>query len=284
MKIFADSACDLPKEFFKKNDVTLVPLHVLIDDTEYKDIVDIDSREVYKAIRNGKNPKTSQVSPELFLDLWEELASSGEEGIYISFSSELSGTYDTSVMIKNQVLESNPNLNLITIDSKCASLGYGLLIKEAVRLRNENEDLETIERKIRFMAAHMEHLFTVEDLDYMARGGRVSKTSAFIGGLLNIKPLLHVEDGKLVPIEKHRGRKKVLRRIIELMAERGSQLSEQTIAISHGDDEEIALELKALVEDKFHPKSVEIYLIGSVIGAHAGPGTVSVFFQNKLIE
>ncbi|MFD1929158.1 DegV family protein [Sporosarcina siberiensis] len=284
MKIFADSACDLPKEFFKENEVTLIPLHVLIDDKEYKDIVDIDSREVYKAIREGKNPKTSQVSPELLLELWEELATSGDEGIYISFSSELSGTYDTSVMIKNQVLESNPNLNLITIDSKCASLGYGLLIKEAVRLRNENEDLETIERKIRFMAAHMEHLFTVEDLDYMARGGRVSKTSAFIGGLLNIKPLLHVEDGKLVPIEKHRGRKKVLRRIIELMAERGSQLSEQTIAISHGDDEAIALELKALVEEQFHPKSVEIYLIGSVIGAHAGPGTVSVFFQNKLIE
>lgn len=284
MKIFADSACDLPKEFFKENEVTLIPLHVLIDDKEYKDIVDIDSREVYKAIREGKNPKTSQVSPELLLELWEELATSGDEGIYISFSSELSGTYDTSVMIKNQVLESNPNLNLITIDSKCASLGYGLLIKEAVRLRNENEDIETIERKIRFMAAHMEHLFTVEDLDYMARGGRVSKTSAFIGGLLNIKPLLHVEDGKLVPIEKHRGRKKVLRRIIELMAERGSQLSEQTIAISHGDDEAIALELKALVEEQFHPKSVEIYLIGSVIGAHAGPGTVSVFFQNKLIE
>ncbi|WP_438316277.1 DegV family protein [Sporosarcina sp. FA9] len=284
MRIFADSACDLPKEFFKKNDVTLIPLHVLIDDKEYKDIVDIDSREVYKAIRNGKTPKTSQVSPELFLDLWQELAASGDEGIYIAFSSELSGTYDTSVMIKNQVLESNPNLNLITIDSKCASLGYGLLIKEAVRLRNENEDLETIEKKIRFMAAHMEHLFTVEDLDYMARGGRVSKTSAFIGGLLNIKPLLHVEDGKLVPIEKHRGRKKVLRRITELMAERGSQLSEQTIAISHGDDEAIALELKALVEEQFNPKSVEVYLIGSVIGAHAGPGTVSVFFQSKLIE
>ena len=124
----------------------------------------------------------------------------------------------------------------------------------------------------------MEHLFTVEDLDYMARGGRVSKASAFIGGLLNIKPLLHVEDGKLVPIEKHRGRKKVLRRITDLMAERGDHLSEQTIAISHGDDEGIALELKAAVEELFRPKNIEVYLIGSVIGAHAGPGTVSVFF------
>ena len=284
MRIFADSACDLPKSFFEENDVTFFRYMSLIDDKEYEDIVDIDSREVYKAIRNGKQPKTSQVSPEFFMEKWEELATSGEEGIYIAFSSELSGTHDTAVMIKNQVLESNPDMNLIIIDSKCASLGYGLLVKEAVRLRNEGEDIETIERKIRFMAEHMEHLFTVEDLDYMARGGRVSKASAFIGGLLNIKPLLHVENGKLVPIEKHRGRKKVLRRITDLMAERGDHLSEQTIAISHGDDEAIALELKAAVEEIFRPKNIEIYLIGSVIGAHAGPGTVSVFFLNKLNE
>ena len=284
MRIFADSACDLPKSFFEENDVDLLPLHVLVNDKEYEDIIAIDSKEVYQAIRDGKHPKTSQVSPELFLEKWEELAASGEDGIYIAFSSELSGTHDTSVMIKKQVLESNPNLNLIIIDTKCASLGIGLLVKEAVRLRSENNDLEAIEKKIRFMAEHMEHLFTVDDLDYMARGGRVSKTSAFIGGLLNIKPLLHVENGKLVPIEKHRGRKKVLRRITDLMAERGDQLAEQTIAISHGDDEEIALELKVAVEERFHPKKVEVHVIGSVIGAHAGPGTVSVFFLNKLNE
>ena len=114
---------------------------------------------------------------------WKELASSGEGGIYIAFSSELSGTFDTAIMIKDQVKETNPNMNLIIIDSRCASLGYGLLVKEAVRLRDAGEDdVRTIESKIRYMAAHMEHLFTVQDLDYMARGGRVSKTSAFIGG------------------------------------------------------------------------------------------------------
>lgn len=282
MRIFADSASDLPKSFFDEHDVSLLPLHVLIDGKEYEDIVEIDSREVYKTIRNGGQPKTSQISPEELLDKWTELSKSGEEGIYIAFSSELSGTYNTAVMMRDQVKEENENLNLIIVDSKCASLGYGLLIKEAVRLRNAGETLEEIEEKIRFMAEHMEHLFTVEDLDYMARGGRVSKASAFIGGLLNIKPLLHVEDGKLVPIEKHRGRKKVLRRIIELMEERGNNLSKQTIAISHGDDEAIALELKALVEERFNPRNIEIHMIGSVIGAHAGPGTVSIFFLNKL--
>ena len=282
MRIFADSASDLPKSFFAENDVTLIPLHVLIDGKEYEDIIEIDSREVYKTIRGGGQPKTSQVSPEELLERWTELSKTGEEGIYIAFSSELSGTHNTAVMMRDQVKEENENLNLIIVDSKCASLGYGLLIKEAVRLRSAGETLEEIEEKIRFMAEHMEHLFTVEDLDYMARGGRVSKASAFIGGLLNIKPLLHVENGKLVPIEKHRGRKKVLRRIVELMEERGDSLSQQTIAISHGDDEAIALELKALVEEKFKPKSIEIHMIGSVIGAHAGPGTVSIFFLNKL--
>ncbi|MFJ7932871.1 DegV family protein [Sporosarcina sp. NPDC096371] len=282
MRIFADSACDLPKSFFKDNDVTLFPLRVLIDDNEYDDILSIDPKDVYNAIRNGKQPKTSQVSPELFLENWQQLASSGEEGIYIAFSSELSGTHDTAVMTSKQVKETDPDTTLIIIDSKCASLGYGLLVKEAVRLRDNGESLQDIEKKIRFMAEHMEHLFTVEDLDYMARGGRVSKTSAFIGGLLNIKPLLHVEAGKLVPIEKHRGRKKVLRRMTELMAERGDHLADQTIAISHADDENIALELKALADELFRPKSIEIHMIGSTIGAHTGPGTVAIFFLNKL--
>ncbi|MDW0117000.1 DegV family protein [Sporosarcina thermotolerans] len=282
MRIFADSGSDLPKSFFDENDVTLIPLSVLIDDKEYDDVIEIDSKEVFDAIRNGKHPKTSQASPESLLSFWKELAESDEEGLYIAFSSELSGTYNTAVMMRDQVKEGNPNFNLVIIDSRCASLGHGLLVKEAVRLRDSGDDVRTIERKIRSMAAHMEHLFTVEDLDYLAKGGRVSKASAFIGGLLNIKPLLHVENGKLVPIEKHRGRKKVFRRILDLMEERGSELSEQTIAISHGDDEATANEVKTMIEEKFKPKNVEVHMIGSVIGSHAGPGTIAIFFLNKL--
>lgn len=282
MRIFADSASDLPKSFFSENDVTLLPLSVLIGDAEYKDIIDIEAIEVYNAIRAGGQPKTSQASPEFFLEQWTALAESGEEGIYIAFSSELSGTHATAVMIHDQVKEEYPSLNLTIIDSKCASLGYGLLVKEAVRLREQGENLVSIAQKIRSMATHMEHLFTVEDLDYMARGGRVSKASAFIGGLLNIKPLLHVEDGKLVPIEKHRGRKKVIRRMLDLMDERGDNLSEQTIGINHSDDESIALELKNAIQERFNPKSIEIHMIGSVIGAHVGPGTFAVYFLSKI--
>jgi len=282
MRIFADSACDLPKEFYETNPVTLIPLRVQIEEAEYLDVETINSTEVYAAIRAGKHPKTSQASPEQFITLFEDLAKSGEEGLYIAFSSELSGTHNSAVMIRDQVLEEYPQLKLTIIDSKCASLGYGLLVKEAVRLQKAEEPLERIEEIIRFKAAHMEHLFTVEDLDYMARGGRVSKASAFIGGLLNIKPLLHVEEGKLVPIEKLRGRKKLMKRILELMEERGERLHEQTIAISHGDDEALALEMKTMIEETFQPKQVEIHVIGSAVGSHAGPGTLAIFFANQI--
>ncbi|WP_075617294.1 DegV family protein [Paenisporosarcina indica] len=282
MRIFADSACDLPKSFFDTNSVTLIPLRVQIEDTEYLDVLTIDSTRVYAEIRKGKQPKTSQASPEQFITLFEELAKSGEEGLYISFSSELSGTHNTAVMIRDQVKEDYPELKLTIIDSKCASLGYGLLVKEAVHLKKSGETLDRIVENIRFNARHMEHLFTVEDLDYMARGGRVSKTSAVIGGLLNIKPLLHVEDGKLIPIEKLRGRKKVLKRMLELIEERGERFQEQTIAICHGDDEAFALEMQEMIQNAFSPKQIDIQMIGSVIGAHVGPGTLGVFFLNQL--
>lgn len=284
MKIFADSASDLPKSFFEEQQVSLIPLSVVIDQKEYRDIIDISALEVYNAIREGKQPTTSQASPELFMKEWTALAESGQDGLYVAFSSELSGTYNTAVMIRNQVKEKYPDFNLIIIDSKCASLGYGLVVKEAVRFRDEGDDLTTIEHKVRFIAEHMEHLFTVEDLDYMARGGRVSKASAFIGGLLNIKPLLHVEDGKLVPIEKHRGRKKVINRMLALMEKRGDNIHEQHIAINHSDDEAIALTLKEAVQERFNPKSIDIQMIGSTVGAHVGPGTFSVYFLNKRLE
>ncbi|PIC75475.1 fatty acid-binding protein DegV [Sporosarcina sp. P19] len=281
MKIFADSACDLPLDFFKENEVELFPLSVLLDGKEYEDIVEINSKEVFDAIRQGQQPKTSQASPDQMMTTWNDLAASGEDGIYIAFSSQLSGTYQTAVMTSDQVKEDNPSMNLAVIDTHCASLGYGLLVKEAVRLRNEGIGMREIEQEIRTMATHMEHLFTVEDLDYLAKGGRVSKASAFFGGLLNIKPLLHVEDGKLVPIEKHRGRKKVLRRMIEMMEERGSNLQEQTIAISHGDDLTTAIEFQEMIQEVIQPKAIEIHQIGSVIGSHAGPGTIALFFLNN---
>lgn len=284
MRIYADSASDLPKSFYEQEDVTLIPLRVHLKGKEYDDIIGVDMDEVYQAIRDGESLKTSQASPERFLKEFNALGQSGEEGIYIAFSSELSGTYNTAVMMAQQAKENYPDLKLTIIDTKCASLGYGLIVKEAARMKNEGKSYDEVTERARFNALHMEHLFTVDDLDYLAKGGRLSKASAFIGGLLSIKPVLDVEDGKLVPIEKYRGRKKVFKRLIELMKERGDSLSEQVIAISHSDDLAAAEEMKALIEENFHPKALEIHLIGSVIAAHTGTGTISVFFLNQLPE
>ena len=282
VKILADSACDLPKNFYEEKRVHLFPLKVEINEQEYEDVKTIDPKTVYDAIRSGVVPKTSQASPLLFEEVFTEMAEKNEDGIYIAFSSELSGTYSTAVMILDQVKEKYPNFQLTIVDTKCASLGFGLVVQEAARLASNNAAKEEILEDVLFRSQHMEHIFTVDDLDYLAKGGRVSKASAFLGGLLNIKPILNMEDGKLVPIEKIRGKKKVLRRLIEIMNERGSKLQEQVIGISHADNEETALEVKAMIEEEFHPKEVYISSIGSAIGAHTGAGTISIFFLNQL--
>ncbi|WP_053361856.1 DegV family protein [Bacillus sp. FJAT-27251] len=282
VKIMADSASDLPLEFFEQNDVTLFPLKVLIDGIEYEDLRTIQPQEVYEKIRSGNLPKTSQASPASFKEVFTEMAVNKEQGIYIAFSSQLSGTYQTAVLISEQVKEEYPDFDLTIIDTKCASLGCGLVVMEAVKAAQAGKSKEEIVNDAVFRAQHMEHLFSVDDLDHLAKGGRVSRASAFLGGLLNIKPLLNVEDGKLVPLEKIRGRKKLLRRIIELMHERGTSLDSQMVAISHADDEATALEMKELIAKEFGTCEVFISPIGAAIGSHTGPGTISIFFLNEL--
>ncbi|NHC41361.1 DegV family protein [Bacillus sp. MM2020_1] len=282
VRILADSACDLPKSFYEENHVTIFPLKVEINGKEYEDVKTIDPNTVYEAIRTGIVPKTSQVSPLLFEEVFTEMAEKKQDGIYIAFSSELSGTYSTAVMILDQVKEKYPNFNLTIVDTKCASLGFGLVVKEAAALALKSVSKEKILEDVLFRSQHMEHLFTVEDLDYLAKGGRVSKASAFLGGLLNIKPILNVEDGKLVPIEKIRGKKKVMRRIIEIMKERGANMEDQVIGISQADCEETTLELKAMIEEEFQPKEVFITSIGSAVGSHTGAGTIAIFFLNEI--
>lgn len=281
MKLYTDSAVDLPLSFFEKNKVTLIPLKVLINDAIYDDILGIEPIKVYDFIREGGHPKTSQASLEQFLTLWTELAESNQQGLYLAFSSELSGTYNTAVMAMNQVKEDYPDLDLVIIDSKAASLGYGRLAEEMVEARDQGLTRDEIALRLEQRKLKMKHLFTVEDLDYLASGGRVSKASAFLGGLLNIRPLLHVEEGKLVPFEKIRGKKKILNRMVELLLEKGDQLENQTIGISHGDDLELALQLKTLIEKQVQPKAFQIEIIGSTIASHTGPSTLALFFIEK---
>lgn len=280
--ILADSACDLPLSYYKENNVLFIPLQVLLNGENYKDLETIEPIEIYNAMRNGVIPKTAQPSPETFLEVFTMLAKEKKQGVYISFSSELSGTYQGAVMIRNQVQEEYPDFELEIIDTKCASLGVGLIVKSAVELAAKGASLNEIKEDVLYKSKHMEHLFTVDDLNYLVHGGRISKTAAFIGGLLNIKPLLQVEEGKLVPLEKIRGKKKLLKRVLSVMQERGVDLSTQTIAISHGDSKETALEWKQAIQEEFGTKDFIINSVGATIGSHSGPGTLAVFFLNKL--
>ncbi|WBL16221.1 DegV family protein [Sutcliffiella sp. NC1] len=281
IKIIVDSACDLPKSYLEENNVELLSLKVLYNEKEYDDMVSIQAKEVFDAMREGAVIKTSQAAPTQAKEVFENIAKNKESAIYIAFSSELSGTYQMAMLMKNDVLEEYPGLDVTIINTKGASLGIGLIVKRAVELANIGASKEEIIAEVEKYVAQMEYVFTVDNLDYLARGGRVSKASAFVGGLLNIKPLLHMEDGKLIPIEKIRGRKKVLRRLVDLMKERGGSFENQTIAISHGDDEETALVLKEMIQTETGANDFYIHSIGSAIGAHAGPGTIALFFLNK---
>lgn len=281
LKLFADSACDLPLSFYEEHNVELVSLQVHIDDREYKDLLEIQPEEVYAEIRAGKMPKTSQATQQQLQELFTDLAKSGQSGLYISMSSGLSGTYQTAVMVKDQVKEEFPDLDLTVMDSKAVSLGYGLTVMAVAERIKNNESKEDIIKFAQSNCDRMEHLFTIEDLEFLATGGRLSRSSAFFGGLLNIKPFLHVDDGKLVPLEKIRGKKKLLKRMLDVMEERGVDLDNQLIGISHGDDEETAMEMKKMIEERFGTKKFYIRLIGAVVASHAGPGTLAVFFLKK---
>jgi len=284
VKIIADSGCDLSYSFLKEHEISLIPLIVHLNDKDYEDFITIEPKQVYEAMRNGQVAKTSQASPSKIKEVFTQHARENIPSIYVAFSSQLSGTYQTAMMMRAEVLEEYPDFQLTIIDSRCASLGLGLIIAKATELAKQGMPYEQLCDTISSYCKHMEHIFTVDDLEFLARGGRISRTSAFVGGLLNIKPLLHVEDGRLIPLEKIRGRKKVMKRMLELMAERGANLQQQIVAISHGDDEEAALELKEKIQEQFGCNDFLISPIGAAIGAHAGPGTLALFFLNKQIE
>lgn len=283
VNILADSACDLSTDDYKKYDIEMVPLNVHLDGKQYRDVHDIEPKTVYDGMRSGQTPKTSQPAPEAFKDLFMQCAENNEPLVYVSFSSELSGTYQSAKIMEEMVRSDFPDAPLYIVDSKCASIGYGLVVLHVAKLAQSGASAEEIVEEAEHQAKHIEHIFTVDDLEYLYRGGRVSKTSAFVGGLLNIKPVLQVDDGKLVPIEKLRGSKKVLGRMTDIMAERGKDLEQQIIGISHGDDLERAHQLRDLIHEKFNvPKeNFVIEMVGSVLGAHAGPGTIALFFSNQ---
>ncbi|MCW3490932.1 DegV family protein [Dethiobacter alkaliphilus] len=282
VRILTDSACDLPKQVVAEYGIDVVPLMVYKDDKEYQDGVTLKPAEMFGRMRQGTIYKTAQVPPGSFLEKFGEYGKNGDSCIYLAFSSELSGTHDSALLARDQLQEAETSLKLDIIDTKCASMGFGLVVYLAARMAKEGKSHAEIVAAAQENAQHMEHIFTVDDLEYLYRGGRVSRTAAFVGGILNIKPVLHVQDGRLIPVEKARGRKKAIKRMVEIMGERGSNFKEQVIGISHGDDLAAAEELKTLLEQQYGCRKFIINDVGCAIGAHSGPGTLALFFLNNI--
>lgn len=284
IRILTDSACDLPEDIIEKYGIDVLPIIVLKEQEEYLDKVDISPKEVYDDMRAGEVYKTAQISPNMFNEKFKEYAEKGIEAIYIAFSSGLSGTYQNSLFVRKNIRESYPDFDLEIIDSKSASMGFGLIVLQAAKLAKEGKSKEEILKTIEFYVENIQHIFTVDNIEYLFRGGRVTRTQAFIGGLLNIKPVLHVDDnGKLIPLEKVRGKHKVFKRILDIMEERADRqaLKDQLIGISHGDDLESAMKMKELISERFGTDKFLINNIGAAIGAHSGPGTLAIFFLKE---
>jgi DegV family protein with EDD domain len=219
----------------------------------------------------------------MFFENFLPYAKNGDEVIYICFSTGIAGTYNAANLAKTELLEQYPNFDLTIIDSKCASLGFGLATYYALKMQVNGASKQEIIEAICWHCEHMEHIFTVKTLEYLLKGGRLSRTSAIAGGLLDIKPILQVNDlGSLESIEKVRGRNKSLKRLIEIVGERGDNLPNQMIGIAHGDDTETMEFMKEQLKETYGCRFFMDNNVGCAIGAHTGPGIIGIIFLNAV--
>lgn len=274
--LYADNACDLDTDFLDQLQVKMFYMPVTIKDKTYRDRLTIDPPEFYRLIAEpGVIPMTAQITPIEFQEEFERVMAEGDdEIIYIAFSSGLSGTYQSACIARDMV---DPG-RITVIDSLGASVGYGLTVIRAARDISLGKSKSEVIAGINDSIARMQHIFIVGNFDMLKRGGRISAASAALGNLLNIKLIAHFVDGKILPLEKSHGIKKAKKRMLEIMEERGYQLSEQVIGINYSNDLEGALEIKQAIEDRFGCREFVISEIGAAIGSHVGAGTYSVFF------
>lgn len=283
--ITTDNNADLPVEYYKEHNVGCMYFSYTMDDVLYKQGSYMPEGEFYGKMRAGSMPTTAQVNPEEARLLFEPYLKEGKDILHIAFSSGLSGTYNSCRIAVEELREEYPDRIITIIDSLAASLGQGLLVYLTQKLKEEGADMQTAAEWAENHRKNIVHLFTVDDLNHLYRGGRVSKTTAVLGGMLNIKPILHVDDeGKLIPIGKVRGRKKSILELASLMDEKlGSHKDTcDTIFISHGDCLEDAKFLAEKIKARYQINTEIINYVGSVIGAHSGPGTLALFFVGDL--
>ena len=278
--IYTDSACDIPPELLKEWGVPYSWLTYVFDgDARQYSNYELPFPEFYDKMRKGSVARTSAVNADAFVQGFEPILQDGKDILYIGFSSGLSSTYHAGCIAAQELREKYPERDIRCVDTLGASGGFGLLLYMAVQKKREGGTIEECEKVVLDNRFHLCHWFTVDDLNHLKRGGRVSPATAFFGTMLNIKPVLHVDvEGHLIPMGKVRGRKASLDALVDHMAQTAINPKEQIIFISHGDSEADAKYVADQVKAKFKPKEIYINPIGPVIGAHSGPGTMALFF------
>lgn len=280
--IITDSCCDLPAKLADELELTVMPLSVLLKGEEFKNYLDereITFSDFYAEIRAGHQATTSAVNADAFMNVFESVLVQGKDILSISFSSALSSTYHFSTVAASELAEKYPQRKIITVDSLCASLGQGLLLYLAVAYKRQGKSLDEVHAFVEEKKHQLCHWFTVDDLNHLRRGGRISRATAVLGVMLSIRPILHCDtEGRLTGFSKSRGRRKSLEELVNHMQKTVIDSKSQTVFISHADCIEDAKLTAELVRARMEVKDIIINSVGPVIGAHCGPGTVALFF------
>ena len=282
--IVTDSSCDLPAPLLEKMGIRVVPLAVNLDGKTYFNYPDgraIGFEEYYAQLRSGKQATTSAVNMSLFRTVMEAELIAGHDVLYLGFSSGLSGTFNAGAMAARELQEEYPEFELIAVDTLCACMGQGLLVYLAALEKAGGKSMHEVRDFVEAQKLHICHWYIVDDLQHLKRGGRIGGTTARLGTMLNIKPVMNMDnEGKLAAVSKARGRAAALRALVEKMGEQAIEPEKQTVFIAHADCYDDAHKVAEMVHERFGSKSLINY-IGPVIGAHAGPGTVALFFVGK---
>jgi len=284
-QILTDSCCDMTQEMADALDIRVTPLSVNFEGNEYPNYLDhsaLDVKRLYAGLREGAMTSTTAVNPTKWRELAEPILKSGKDILILAFSSGLSTTCNAASMAAQELLEEYPDRKIYVVDTLCASLGQGLLVWHVAKRRAEGASLEEARDYAETLKPQLCHWFTVNDLYFLKRGGRISGATAVVGSLLQIKPVLHVDDeGHLVSVSKVRGRKASIQALADKVGELAIEPEKQTMFISHGDCYEEADQLAQILKTKYHVPEVCLNYVGPVIGSHSGPGTLALFFLGK---
>ncbi|MDR1668853.1 MAG: DegV family protein [Oscillospiraceae bacterium] len=281
--LMTDSSADLPWSYYTERNIPFLPMNTTMDDETYIDNGSMSSREFYDKMRSGVVFKTSQWTDQQYLDGFEPLLREGKDILYLGLTAGLSGSHASACRVRDQLKEKYPDRTVFVPQTSAVSLGLGLLVHETARRRDDGMAFEDLCRWVEANKLTFHHRFTVDDLMFLFRGGRVSRTSALVGTVLGIKPRLHVDlEGKLINHGKIRGRKASLLGLVEEMRQYCDIRDHDTIAICHGDCEDEANFVLEEVRRHYNVKNAIVNPLAAAIGTHVGPGCMAVFFRGKM--